>query len=99
MAFRLEICFPQDGVSESEFKTIINEELRRIRGMSVPCISRCVCVPNDLPNLCLLTIANKPTDACDELNFNPTITLIVVGKDHKVVFFPVSNADGDKNYN
>ena len=92
-------CFPQDGVSESEFKTIINEELRLIRGVSIPCVSRCVCVPNDLPNTYLLTIANKPTEACDELNFSPTITLIVVGKDHKVVFFPVSNADGDKNNN
>jgi eukaryotic translation initiation factor 2C len=27
-------------------------------------------------------------DACAQLNFNPTITLIVVGKEHKFVFFP-----------
>jgi eukaryotic translation initiation factor 2C len=63
------ILFYRDGVSEGEFKTIIDEELRHIR------------------------------DACEELGFNPTITLIVVGKDHKVVFFPTSNADGDKNNN
>ncbi|KAH9023196.1 argonaute-like protein [Lactarius hengduanensis] len=29
--------------------------------------------------------------ACARLNFNPTITLIVVGKEHKFVFFPESS--------
>jgi eukaryotic translation initiation factor 2C len=34
-------------------------------------------------------------DACAQLNFNPTITLIIVGKKHKSVFFPeASVAEG-----
>ena len=41
----------------------------------------------DLPEL---------TEACENLGFNPKITLIVVGKYHKVVFFP---ADPNNKFN
>ena len=43
--------------------------------------------------------SNQLSEACEELEFKPTITFIVVGKDHKVVFFPTSRANGDKNNN
>jgi eukaryotic translation initiation factor 2C len=33
------------------------------------------------------------------LGFNSKITLIVVGRDHKVVFFPTSEADADRSGN
>jgi hypothetical protein len=95
--------FPQDGVSEGEFKTIIDEELRHIRGASVPFVSRFRLFLMFMLLMISSTSASppptQPSDACEELGFNPTITLIVVGKDHKVVFFPTSNADGDKNNN
>jgi len=32
--------------------------------------------------------------ACAQLNFNPTITLVVVGKDHKYVFAPEASLNG-----
>jgi eukaryotic translation initiation factor 2C len=38
-------------------------------------------------------------DACQTLGFAPTITLIVVGKKHKVVFFPTSPNDADGSGN
>ena len=42
-----------------------------------------------------LNTLSRHTDACAELGFNPTITLIVVGKEHKFVFFPeASVAEG-----
>jgi eukaryotic translation initiation factor 2C len=37
--------------------------------------------------------------ACAKLGFEPTITLVVVGKEHKVVFFPASDADADRSGN
>jgi len=51
------ILFYDDGVSEGEFETILNEELPLIR------------------------------KACEMLGFDPKITLIVVGKYHKVVLY------------
>jgi eukaryotic translation initiation factor 2C len=33
------------------------------------------------------------------LGFRPKITLIIVGKDHKVVFFPKSTDDADRSNN
>jgi len=39
------------------------------------------------------------TGACDKLDFKPKITFIVVGKKHKVVFFPTSRADADRSGN
>jgi eukaryotic translation initiation factor 2C len=41
----------------------------------------------------------KLTGACARLGFKAKITLIVVTKDHKVVFFPRSNGDGDPRGN
>lgn len=37
--------------------------------------------------------------ACDKLGFKPKITLIVVGKKHKVVFFPTSPRYADRSGN
>ena len=81
--------FLTDGVSEGEFKAIIDEELRRIRSMSYFPVFSC-----SQPPTSYLT-----TGACDELDFKPKITLIVVGKKHKVVFFPTSRADADRSGN
>ena len=74
-----------DGVSEGEFEATLTEELPKIRGMhAFP-------FPRDLP----VNTPPRYTDACAELGFNPTITLIVVGKEHKFVFFPeASVAEG-----
>ncbi|KAH9992241.1 argonaute-like protein [Russula compacta] len=43
----------------------------------------------------LLLIRN----ACTKLGFNPAITLIIVGKGHKIVFFPDSARDADRSAN
>ena len=40
-----------------------------------------------------LTIFPDSTEACAQLNFNPTITLIIVGKYHKYVFFPEASVN------
>jgi hypothetical protein len=61
-----------DGASKREFKSIIEEELPLIRGAA--------CYP---PYLAPLTFCVSP-DACAKLGFNPTITLIIVGKEHKI---------------
>lgn len=88
--------FSQDGVSEAEFRTVIQEELKLIRSSSLafPLFPR-VRAPTDLPHL--LTTANS--DACARLGFDPKITFIVVTKDHKVIFFPKSISDGDHKGN
>ena len=52
-----------------------------------------VCVHKDIP--CVFTTS----DACERLDFDPTITLVVVGKYHKVTFFPMDEADRDKKGN
>ena len=75
-----------DGVSEGEFEATLTEELPKIRGMHAFPFPR-----DDLP----LNARPPHTDACAELGFNPTITLVVVGKEHKFVFFPeASVAEG-----
>ncbi|KAH9992243.1 argonaute-like protein [Russula compacta] len=65
--FPKRVLFYRDGVSEGEYQTMIEEELRRIR------------------------------NACTNLGFNPTITLVIVGKRHRVVFFPAGDADQSGN--
>ena len=40
-----------------------------------------------------------PAEACKKMGFNPTITLIVVGKRHHVRFFPRSDNEGDRSGN
>ncbi|KAH9970612.1 hypothetical protein BGW80DRAFT_1446937 [Lactifluus volemus] len=61
------ILFFRDGVSETEFSTILEIELLYIR------------------------------NACQTLGFAPTITFIVVGKKHKVVFFPTGTSPNDSD--
>ena len=43
----------------------------------------------------LLNAKIRYTDACARLDFNPTITLIVVGKEHKFVFFPEASVTAE----
>ena len=47
----------------------------------------------------ILLIPISPAGACKKLGFNPTITLIVVGKRHHVRFFPRDEREGDRSGN
>src|SRR6266851_5417125 len=51
------------------------------------------------PFLALPMISSPTTDACKKLGFNPTITLVIVGKEHKIVFLPTSETNNDRNGN
>ncbi|KAK7458844.1 hypothetical protein VKT23_009853 [Stygiomarasmius scandens] len=59
----------RDGVSEGQFKAVLDSELPLIK------------------------------KACKEMNINPKITLIVVGKRHHIRFFPMSDKQGDNSGN
>ena len=83
---------PQDGVSEGEFKAIIDLELDLIKSASF-CFPLHVCAHGDISRVF------TTSDACARLDFDPTITLVVVGKYHKVAFFPNAEADRDKKGN
>ncbi|KDQ64588.1 hypothetical protein JAAARDRAFT_116696 [Jaapia argillacea MUCL 33604] len=63
------IIFYRDGVSEGQFKQVLEQELPLLKA------------------------------ACEELNINPSITVIVVGKRHHVRFFPVNEREGDRSGN
>ncbi|THH32884.1 hypothetical protein EUX98_g1281 [Antrodiella citrinella] len=60
------ILFYRDGVSEGQFKQVLDIELPRIK------------------------------KACESLNIDPKITVIVVGKRHHVRFFPKTSDGGDR---
>ncbi|KAH8105885.1 argonaute-like protein [Cristinia sonorae] len=60
------ILFYRDGVSEGQFRQVLDIELPRIKR------------------------------ACESLNIDPKITIIVVGKRHHVRFFPKTSNEGDK---
>ena len=51
------------------------------------------------PFLALPMISSPTSDACKKLGFNPTITLVIVGKEHKIVFLPTSEPNNDRNGN
>jgi eukaryotic translation initiation factor 2C len=38
-------------------------------------------------------------EACAKLGFGPTITLVIVSRGHKTLFFPASGADADSSGN
>ncbi|KAJ7468930.1 argonaute-like protein [Mycena galericulata] len=63
------LIFYRDGVSEGQFKQVLDEELQAIKA------------------------------ACKELNFDPKITLLVVGKRHHIRLFPVNVKDADRSGN
>ncbi|RDB22690.1 Protein argonaute-2 [Hypsizygus marmoreus] len=63
------IIFYRDGVSEGQFKQVLEKELPLLK------------------------------KACDDLNINAKITIIVVGKRHHVRFFPQNERDGDRSGN
>ncbi|KAF8205042.1 argonaute-like protein [Pholiota molesta] len=63
------IIFYRDGVSEGQFKQVLDLELPLLK------------------------------KACADLNMDPKITVIVVGKRHHVRFFPQSERDADKSGN
>jgi len=60
------ILFYRDGVSEGQFRQVLEFELPRIK------------------------------KACESLNIDPKITIIVVGKRHHVRFFPKTSDGGDR---
>ena len=47
----------------------------------------------------MLTPNINSTEACKKLGFNPTITLIIVGKRHHVRFFPCAQGESDRSGN
>ena len=73
------ILFYRDGVSEGQFKQVLEKEVPLIKGLShtPPYIHR------------LLT--QDALEACKDTGIDPTITVIVVGKRHHVRFFPAPN--------
>lgn len=74
------IIFYRDGVSEGQFKQVLEKELPLIQGRSgMPFV--------DVYYL-LIRVSSA---ACKELGITPTITIIIVGKRHHVRFFPVGN--------
>lgn len=77
-----------DGVSEGQFKEVLEKELPRIQGSSH------LLSNNNFTDCCTSTSA-----ACKELGINPTITVIVVGKRHHVRFFPQNPGDADRSGN
>ena len=81
------ILFYRDGVSEGQFKHVLERELPLIRGMtSTPSIRmRYFLIPNLL-------------GACEDANITPKITVIIVGKRHHVRFFPGPKG-GDRSGN
>jgi eukaryotic translation initiation factor 2C len=80
------ILFYRDGVSEGQFKQVLDKEVPLIRGLSGafsvdPC------------NFLIL----DPSEACKEVGINPKISVIIVGKRHHVRFFPTNVADRSGN--
>jgi len=78
---------PQDGVSEGEFMAVIAEELPLVRSTST--FTRLPYAPVD----------GHCPGACVKLGFSPTITLVIVSRGHKTLFFPSSDADADRSGN
>jgi hypothetical protein len=74
-----------DGVSEGQFATVLDKELRLIRSMFFPRMSHAS------PNVLI--------GACKKLGINPTITLIIVGKRHHVRLFPCKDNEADRSGN
>src|SRR5882762_4550857 len=74
------ILFYRDGVSEGQFKQVLEKEVPLIKGLSGTPLA-------DM--YCLLT--QRSLEACKETKINPTITVIIVGKRHHVRFFPTPN--------
>jgi hypothetical protein len=75
-----------DGVSEGQFKQVLDLELPRLKGTS--------------PTSCRDLRAHwLHLAACKALNINPKITVIVVGKRHHVRFFPANPNEADRSLN
>jgi len=81
------IIFYRDGVSEGQFKQVLEKELPLVQGLSgTLSLYMHRLVIQDLP------------EACKETNIDPKITVIIVGKRHHVRFFPTAGG-GDKSGN
>ena len=82
------IIFYRDGVSEGQFKQVLDEELPLVKGLSGP-----LCV--DVYYL----LIRSSSAACEEVGISPNITVIIVGKRHHVRFFPATTdvKERDKN--
>lgn len=81
------IIFYRDGVSEGQFKQVLEKELPLVRG------------PSGMHSADIYRLLiQDPSEACKESNINPKITVIIVGKRHHVRFFPTAGG-GDKSGN
>jgi eukaryotic translation initiation factor 2C len=74
------IIFYRDGVSEGQFKQVLEKELPLVKGMS-----------GTLSVNTSRLLIQSSSAACKEMNINPKITVIIVGKRHHVRFFPSPN--------
>jgi eukaryotic translation initiation factor 2C len=85
------IIFYRDGVSEGQFKTVLEQEVDKIKG--TPLSSLSLIVSYTYPSASLIA-------ACTKLGISPVpkITFIVVGKRHHVRFFPNAK-DADRSGN
>lgn len=74
------IIFYRDGVSEGQFKQVLDKELPLVQGQS------------DTLSVGMYSLLIQDSSAaCKELGISPKITVIIVGKRHHVRFFPAPN--------
>lgn len=74
------IIFYRDGVSEGQFKQVLDKELPLVQGQS-----------GTLSVGMYSLLIQDSSAACKELGISPKITVIIVGKRHHVRFFPAPN--------
>jgi len=74
------IIFYRDGVSEGQFKQVLDKELPLVQGQS------------GTPSADMYRLLTQGSSAaCKEVGISPKITIIIVGKRHHVRFFPAPN--------
>jgi len=80
------LCSPcdVDGVSEGQFKQVLENEVQSLKGKLV-----ILEIHGQNLTTCL--------DACAELKINPKITVIIVAKRHHVRFFPTGSGPNEQD--